>query len=348
MFAQKKLIIGKLDLGCGVLVAPMVGITDLPFRKMCRKFGADMCFTEMAAAPAMAAELRGAAHNVLNRILARDPDEHPYAVQVFGGEPQTVAVAAKAIAERGADLIDFNMGCPSRRIVTNGGGSALLKYPTLAARCIEALRKAAPDIPITVKFRAGYDAKRENVVEIAKIAEGEGASAITVHGRLRTQGYGEKSDPRRIAEAVKAVSIPVIGNGDIFKAEDAVRMKEVTGCAGVMPARGVLGNPWLIAEVSAALMGREIPQPPQPKDKLKTFLSFWRDLAEFRTPERALLDIRKHLIWFTKGLRGAQALRKKLWSFESEQTLVDEVTEFFTQAQEYHDAGQSSGSRPVI
>jgi len=341
MSAENKLTIGNLNLGLGVLVAPMVGITDLPFRRMCRNFGADMCFTEMAASPALAAEVRGAAHNVLQRIMAHERDEHPFAVQIFGGEPGTVSIAAKAVSERGADLIDFNMGCPSKRIVGNGGGSALLKYPTLAARCIEAMRKAAPDIPVTVKFRAGYDATSPNVEEIARIAEQEGADAIAVHGRYRTQGYGEPSDLGHIAAAVNAVSIPVVGNGDIFKADDAVRMKKETGCAGVMLARGVLGNPWLISQVCAVFADHDPPPLPQPKQKLEIFLQFWRDLAVFRTPDRAILDIRKHLIWFSRGLPGASSLRKRLWSIKDEETLVREVTEFFTQAQAHLDSKPS-------
>ncbi|MCZ7586158.1 MAG: tRNA dihydrouridine synthase DusB [Deltaproteobacteria bacterium] len=323
-----KLKIRGLDLGTGVCVSPMVGVTDLPFRRLCREFGADITYTEMVAGPALAAAKAGKFDVKTLRILKTERDEFPYAIQLFGSMPDALAVGAKVAVELGANLVDFNMGCPTRRVAGSGSGSGLLREPELARRCIGAIRKAAPDVPVTVKIRAGWDVDHVNGPEICRIAEDEGADAVTVHGRFRSQSYGDAPDWNHITNAIDAVSIPIIGNGGILRADQAVAMARQTGCAGVMLARGVLGNPWLVREVKAALEGRAAPPAPTAMEKRDIFFRFWREMSEFRGFQKAIKDIRKHLIWISKGLRGANDLRRDVALLNSEEALLSRAGEF--------------------
>ena len=337
------LAIRNLDLGTGVAVSPMVGITDLPFRRMCRAFGADLAFCEMIAGPALVAIRKGKLNSKHLRILGTESAEKPFAVQLFGSHPDALYIGAQVAAENGADIIDLNMGCPTKRVAGNGSGSGLLRDPDHARRCVAAIRSAVPQLPFTVKMRAGWDGDHVNCVEIARMSQEEGVDAVTVHGRLRTQTYHNPANWEWIADVVKAVKIPVLGNGDVMSADDAVAMVKRTGCAGVMLARGVRGNPWLIREVKAALSGEAVPPAPSALAKLDVFLVFWRDMVEFRSFRHAINDIRKHLIWFSKGLHGATELRRDLPLLTDEQTLVARATAFFQAAHERETRSPSDG-----
>ena len=232
--------IGNTDLGKGIIAAPMAGVSDLPFRLLCARFGSDMQCMEMVSAKAITYKNRNT-----ESLLRIHPDEGIVSLQLFGSEPETMAQAVHMIQDRPYDILDINMGCPVPKIVNNGEGSALMKDPLLASRIIEAVVRVSSK-PVTVKIRAGFDAEHINATEIAHIAEESGASAVTVHARTREQFYSGEADRSVIADVKSAVSIPVIGNGDITSAEEAVSMMNETGCDGVMIGRALRGNPWLI------------------------------------------------------------------------------------------------------
>lgn len=231
-----------------VVLAPMAGVTDLPFRVICRENGADYTVSEMVSAKALLYK-----NQKTFAMLTIDPKEHPTAIQLFGSVPSELAAAGKIVESRGADMIDVNMGCPVHKIVSNGEGSALMKDPDKVYAILAALVDAV-SIPVTVKFRAGWDEAHKNAAVIAQMAEKAGVSAVCVHGRTRAQFYQGKADWDIIRAVKESVGIPVLGNGDIFHAEDALRMKEETGCDGVMIARGAEGNPWIFRDVKALCM----------------------------------------------------------------------------------------------
>ncbi|MBZ0272162.1 tRNA dihydrouridine synthase DusB [bacterium] len=328
--------IRDLDLGLGVLISPMVGVTDLPFRRLCRRFGADLTHCEMIAGPTLIAFKNGKIKHAM-RIIATEPDERPFAVQLFGSIPDALAAGAAIAVEYGADLVDLNMGCPTRKVAGNGSGSGLLREPENARRCIAAIRAAAPGVPFTVKIRAGWDPDNANAAEIARIAEGEGVDSICVHGRFRSQSYGEAADWTHIRRVKQAVSVPVIGNGGVMTGDDVRRLVDETGCDGVMLARGVLGNPWLIPEARAVLLGEPVPPRPRAMEKWEVVRRFWEELAGFRGLEKAVRDVRKHLIWFTRGLHRANDFRADLHMFVDPETLVNHTRAFFEQAHEYEE-----------
>ncbi len=290
-----------------VLLAPMAGVTDLAFREICRAMGADFSYTEMVSAKGL---YYGSDRTA--SLLAASPSERPYGVQLFGAEPEIVAAMAKRLcaeAHDGLALIDLNMGCPARKITGNGEGSALMRDLPRAARIIEATVKAS-SLPVTVKFRKGYDAAHVNAVAFARMAEESGAAMVTVHGRTREQMYSGKADWDVIAEVKQAVSIPVIGNGDVFSGADALALRAHTGCDGVMVARGAEGNPFLFAEIKAALAGKAY-APPTGPERIEAALSHARRLVECRG-ERAVIEMRKHVAWYLSGMRGASALRARV------------------------------------
>lgn len=290
-----------------VLLAPMAGVTDLAFREICRAMGADFSYTEMVSAKGL---YYGSDRTA--SLLAASPSERPYGVQLFGAEPEIVAAMAKRLcaeAHDGLALIDLNMGCPARKITGNGEGSALMRDFPRAARIIEATVKAS-SLPVTVKFRKGYDAAHLNAVAFARMAEESGAAMMTVHGRTREQMYSGKADWDVIAEVKQAVSIPVIGNGDVFSGADALALRAHTGCDGVMVARGAEGNPFLFAEIKAALAGKAY-APPTGPERIEAALAHARRLVECRG-ERAVIEMRKHVAWYLSGMRGASALRARV------------------------------------
>lgn len=290
-----------------VLLAPMAGVTDLAFREICRAMGADFSYTEMVSAKGLYYGSERTAS-----LLAASPLERPYGVQLFGAEPEIVAGMAKRLADEahpGLALIDLNMGCPARKITGNGEGSALMLDLPRAARIIESAAKSS-SLPITVKFRKGFDAAHINAVAFARMAEESGAAMLTVHGRTREQMYSGEADWDIIAAVKTAVSIPVIGNGDVFSGQDALALRAHTGCDGIMVARGAEGNPFIFREIQAALAGKPY-APPTNAERIDTALAHARRLVECRGA-RAVIEMRKHVAWYLSGMRGASALRAQV------------------------------------
>ncbi len=291
---------------CPVFLAPMAGITDQSFRTLCKEKGADGLVTEMISAKALYYGNRNT-----RPLLAYTPQEHPIGVQLFGSDPELMADMALRLEDMGFDYIDLNMGCPVPKVVNNGEGSALMRNPCLAGRIVEAIAGKI-HIPVTVKFRKGFDGEHINAVEFARVLEQSGADALCVHGRTRDQYYAGKADWEIIKQVKQAVSVPVIGNGDIFTGQDAVRMREFVGCDGVMVGRAAKGNPWLFAKIKAALAGREIPESPSGQEIISMLLRHARMNVEAKGEKIGILEMRKHAAWYTAGMRGSAGIRRKV------------------------------------
>lgn len=323
--------IGSVTLTHGVMLAPLAGVTDLTFRTICREWGAEYTVSEMISAKALCFEQRGRAGAPTKTAdLARITGESaPTAIQLFGSEPDFMARAAALIESgeyRGAVdgpapvAIDINMGCPMAKIVGNGEGCALMRDPARAAAIVRAVKNAVK-LPVTVKFRAGWDGESRNAVEFARHIEAAGADLITVHGRTRQQFYAPSSDPAIIAAVKAAVSIPVIANGDLFSAADVRRILKDTDCDGVMIARGALGNPFIFAEIIADLEKKPY-TPPKIAERLAVAEAHATALVEAKGERIGIAEARKHLAWYTKGMRGAATARDALMRAET----LDEVT----------------------
>lgn len=317
-----------------LMLAPMAGYTDRHFRRICAELGADIAVTEMVSAKALCYEQLGKKSEAKSASLAHIDEGIPTSVQLFGSEPEFIARAAWLIAEgkyRGYDsevrpsAIDINMGCPVKKVVSNGEGSALMKNPELAGRIVEAA-VAASDLPVTVKMRAGWDASSINAPELARVVEQAGAAYICVHARTREQFYEPAPDISVIGEVKRAVKIPVFGNGGVFSAADAIEMIEKTGCDGVAVARGALGNPWIFAEIRAALRGEEYKVPDR-AERVRVALLQVEELMA-RKGERGLAEARGQLSYYVKGFDGAAALRGKINSISS----IDELRRLLTEA----------------
>lgn len=303
--------IGSFELDNNVMLAPMAGVTDLSFRQLCREQGCSYTVTEMVSAKAVLYNNRNT-----DILLRREPEEGAVALQLFGSDPDIMAEIAARLEDRGFAAIDVNMGCPVPKIVGNGEGSALMKEPSLAGRIIEKM-SAAVSCPVTVKFRKGFDDAHVNAVEFAHIMEESGAAALTVHGRTREQYYSGNADWDIIKKVKERVSIPVFGNGDIFTAQDAVRMLAETGCDGVAVARGAKGNPWIFREIKAALAGEPIPERPSPSEILLMIKKQAALMVNYKPEYIAVRELRKHVSWYTAGLRGGAALRAQVNQTES-------------------------------
>ncbi len=302
--------IGSIQLETPLALAPMAGITDLPYRVICRELGCGLTVSEMVSAKGLLYK------NVKTREMLRiDPGERPTAIQLFGSVPEELAEAARMVEESGADIIDFNMGCPVPKVVNNGEGSALMKTPELAQDILAAMVKAVK-IPVTVKFRAGWDDEHRNAVEIAKRMEDAGVAAVAVHGRTRQQFYMGKADWEIIARVKEAVSIPVFGNGDIFTVEDGLAMFRETGCDGLMIGRGANGNPWLFKQLRAALEGRPVPEIPL-EEKLRLILVHAAALSGYKGERIAMKEMRSHASAYIKGMPGAAAYREKFHQLDT-------------------------------
>lgn len=303
--------IGSVTLAGRMVLAPMAGVTDRAFRQICREQGAALTVTEMVSAKALTY-----GDKKTPGLLALGVDEHPAAAQIFGHEPETMAEGAKIAREiSGCDIIDINMGCPAPKIAGNGDGSALMRDPALAARVIEAVANAV-DVPVTVKFRKGWDEKSVNCVEFARMAEQAGAAAIAVHGRTRAQQYSGNADWDAIAAVKHAVSIPVIANGDVAVPEDAVRILRHTGADAVMVGRGALGDPWIFARANALLETGVCPPLPPFAERIDTAVRQIELAAAYKGERVAMLEARRHVNWYLKGQSGLKAFKMRICALE--------------------------------
>ena len=303
--------IGSVTLAGRLALAPMAGVTDLAFRQICREHGAALTVTEMVSTKALCYQ-----DKKTPRLLALGEDEHPAAAQVFGHEPETMAEGAKiARAVSGCDIIDINMGCPAPKIVNNGDGSALMRDPALAARVIEAVAKAV-DVPVTVKFRKGWDEKSVNCVEFARMAEAAGAAAITIHGRTRAQQYSGKADWDAIRAVKQAVSIPVFANGDVAEPADAVRILEYTGADAVMIGRGALGDPWIFERANALIETGVCPPLPPFAERIGTAVRQIELAAAQKGEYIAMLEARRHVNCYLKYERGLKTFKTRICALE--------------------------------
>jgi tRNA-dihydrouridine synthase B len=308
--------IGTLELAGVAVLAPLAGIGNLPFRLLCRRFGAAMVYSEMMSCHGL---LRGQPNT--RKLLATDPGERPLAFQLFGADPAAMAAASVLVAEAGADIVDLNFGCPAPKVVRHRGGSALLKEPELLQAIVAACVRACPR-PVTVKIRAGWDAERINAAEIARRAEDAGAAAIAVHGRTRAQKYSGRAQWHLIAEVVRAVRIPVIGNGDVVTGADARRLLEETGCAGVMVGRGALGRPWVFAHINRYLTEGWEPAEPGLAERARVLREHHAGLRALKGERTARLEMRKHTAWYMRGLPGAAEIRRRVNTCETENDLL--------------------------
>ena len=286
-------------------LAPMAGVADSSFRELCISHGAAFAIGEMVSAKGICFNDRKS-----KELMQIGADERPCAIQLFGSVPDDMAKAAVYALEFNPDFIDINMGCPAPKVANNGCGSALMKNPELAGKIIRAVVDAV-NLPVSVKFRKGWDENSVNCVEFAKIAEYNGASFITIHGRTRKQMYAPSVDLDAIKNVKAAVSIPVIGNGDVISGESAKRMYEYTGCDFIMIGRGALGNPWIFNEINAFMSCGEILPSPTVEEKMETMLMHAKNVCIKKGDRTGLCEMRKHALWYTKGLRGSAKLRNK-------------------------------------
>jgi len=312
-----KLRIGNTVLENNVILAPMAGVTDLPFRVLCREQGAGCVVTEMVSAKAVLYNNKNT-----RELLQIDPAERPAAVQLFGSEADIMAEIAARLEEGPYDYIDVNMGCPVPKIVNNGEGSALMKNPERAKEVLTAMVKAVKK-PVTVKFRKGFNDLSVNAVEFAKMAESCGVAAVAVHGRTREQYYSGKADWDIIRQVKEAVRIPVIGNGDIFTPEDAGRMLKETGCDGIMVARGAKGNPWLFGRINHYLDTGEVLPGPSMAEIKAMILRHGRMLVQFKGEGVAMREMRGHMAWYTKGMPHSATLRNEINQVETLEGFVE-------------------------
>lgn len=318
---MNRLKIGNVCLDNPVILAPMAGVSDLPFRLLCKEQGAGMVCTEMISAKAI---LYG--NKNTEELMRIHPKEGPVSLQLFGSDPKIIGEMAKRIEDRPFAVLDLNMGCPVPKVVNNGEGSALMKNPVLAGRIIEAAARSIHK-PVTVKIRKGFDETSINAVEIARIAQESGAAAVAVHARTREQYYSGQADWEIIARVKEAVRIPVLGNGDVTDAETALAMMEQTGCDGVLVGRAARGNPWIFREILAAMKGEAKPQRPDRQALYEMILRHAGLLAEYKGEYTAVREMRKHVAWYSTGLPHAAGMRRKINEMETMQQLTDGMKE---------------------
>lgn len=309
--------IKNLNIDGYAALAPMAGVADRAFRELCKGYGAAYVITEMVSSKGLTMQDKKS-----KELLLISDIEHPAGAQIFGDTPETMALAAKKALEFDPDFIDINMGCPAPKIAGNGAGSALMKNPKLAGEIVKAVREVV-DLPLSVKMRIGWDENSINCVELAKICEANGADAITVHGRTKVQMYSPPVDLKPIAEVKKAVSIPVIGNGDIVNGKSAEIMLNETGCDFLMVGRGALGAPWVFSAINAYLKKGEILPEPDIEEKMEVMLRHIRTLCEYKGEYVGMREARKHAAWYIKGMRGAAEFRREIGGLEHIEQLED-------------------------
>lgn len=312
-----------------VFLAPMAGVTDIPFRILCKEQGCGLVYTEMVSA-------KGLYYKDEKSIKLTEVDERerPASVQIFGSDPDIMASVVYKLNDYNADIIDINMGCPTPKITRNGEGCALMLDPKLAGRIVKAVVDAS-EKPVTVKIRKGWDESRVNAVEMAKIAEDNGASAIAVHGRTREQFYSGKADWSIIKRVKEAVSIPVIGNGDIFTPGDAAMMLEQTGCDAVMVGRGAQGNPWIFGNILSWLEKGELKPGPSAEERINTIIRHMNMLVELKGERTGVCEMRKHIAWYIKGMPNSAQVREKVFRLTSKDEILDVLTNYLSSLNGY-------------
>ncbi len=319
--------IGNVELSNRIFLAPMAGVTDMPFRVLCKEQGCGLVYTEMVSAKGMHYE-----DEKSTKLTLLDENEKPGAVQIFGSEPDIMAGVTEKLNASDASIIDINMGCPAPKITKNGEGSALMKRPEQVERVIRAVVKASIK-PVTVKIRKGWDESSVNAVEIAKIAEASGASAVTVHGRTREQYYSGKADWNIIRKVKEAVSIPVIGNGDVVGPREAKRLFEETGCDAIMIGRGAQGNPWIFKAVIKYLEEGVLINEPTAQEKISTIIRHMNMLIEHKGERTGILEMRSHIAWYIKGMRDAAYTKQKMFKMTDRDEIISLLQNFLLRQQ---------------
>lgn len=316
--------IGNVTLDNKVFLSPMAGVTDLPFRLICKEQDCGMLYTEMINAKALCYDDQNT-----KKMLKIEEEEHPVAVQIFGSDPAFMGGAAEILNEYPNEILDINMGCPAPKVVKSGDGSALMRNPKLAEEVLKSVVKNSKK-PVTLKIRKGWDDNNINAVEIAKIAEASGISALAIHGRTREQYYSGKADWDIIAKIKENINIPVIGNGDVFEVEDAINMINKTKCDAIMIGRGAQGNPWIFKRINHYMKTGEILPEPTGEEKINAALKHLKLAIDEHGEYVAVREMRKHIAWYLKGLRGSAKLRDEINKIESYEEVVNKLRDYLS------------------
>lgn len=314
--------IGNVSIQGKAILAPMAGVSDIAYRLLAKEHGASMVCTEMVSAMGIKYK-----NERTHELLRMESVEHPVSMQIFGSNPEAIALGAKVVADAGADIVDINMGCPVKKVVSSGDGSALMKTPDLAARVAEAAVKAV-DVPVTVKMRIGWDDDHINVVDFAKRIESTGVAAVAVHGRTREQMYMGRADWSYIKAVKDSLSIPVIGNGDVWTPEDALRMMQETGCDAVMIGRGAQGNPWIFERTNHYLRTGELRAEPTYLERLDMLLKHFELLCRYKGAALGVREIRTHAGWYMRGMPEAAYWRNRVNTIHTVESFKKELSTY--------------------